>query len=265
MAKRKPAEQATETPATETRAGLPQIESPSISPAEPQPESKPAAAPAAEIAPTLAAKPGFRLKPRHKRMALLAASVTLAAALGSAVGAVATRNLAVAAKPAVDAAGFEERTAVQQSIAHLSKEIAALKSNLDAANRKAHSEMTMIAERLAAEQADIAGSITPPQTVPPTPSPQVATPLPMPRPSAEEIAAAQASVRPAVVPDWSLRAARDGVAYVEAHGEIYEAVLGAPLPGLGPVQTIKREAGRWVVVTPRGIIVSMRDRRYFEY
>jgi hypothetical protein len=30
------------------------------------------------------------------------------------------------------------------------------------------------------------------------------------------------------------------------------------------VQSVKRENGRWMVVTPRGIIVSMRDRRYFE-
>jgi hypothetical protein len=36
------------------------------------------------------------------------------------------------------------------------------------------------------------------------------------------------------------------------------------LPGLGPVQSIKKLEGRWVVTTPRGIIVSMRDRRYFE-
>ena len=34
--------------------------------------------------------------------------------------------------------------------------------------------------------------------------------------------------------------------------------------GLGPVEQIKRQDGRWVVVTPKGLIVSMRDRRYFE-
>ena len=266
MAEPKPA-QASETPATGTKAELPQIESPSISPAEPQPESTPVAdtAPLA-VASAPAAKPTFRLRPRHKRLALLAASVTLAAALGSVVGAITTRTLAAAPKPEATVAALEDRKAVQQSIAHLSKEIAALKTNLDATSRTAHSEMTKIAARLAAAEADITGSITPPQTVPPAAAPQeAATPLPVPRPSPAEIAAAQASVRLALVPDWSLRSARDGVAFVETHGEIYEAVLGAPLPGLGPVQTIKREGGRWMVVTPRGIIVSMRDRHYFEY
>jgi hypothetical protein len=36
------------------------------------------------------------------------------------------------------------------------------------------------------------------------------------------------------------------------------------LPGLGPVQSVKRQDGRWTVLTPKGIIVSLRDRRYFE-
>ena len=38
----------------------------------------------------------------------------------------------------------------------------------------------------------------------------------------------------------------------------YEAVPGADLPGVGRVQTIRRQDGRWVVVTPKGLIVSSR-------
>ena len=73
----------------------------------------------------------------------------------------------------------------------------------------------------------------------------------------------QPRARP-VVRDWSIRDAHGGYIYVEGHGDIYQIVPGAPLPGLGPVQSIKRLEGRWVVTTPKGIIVSMRDRRYFE-
>jgi hypothetical protein len=43
---------------------------------------------------------------------------------------------------------------------------------------------------------------------------------------------------------------------VQGHGDIYQVVPGAPLPGLGSVEQIKRQDGRWVVVTPKGIIVS---------
>ena len=70
--------------------------------------------------------------------------------------------------------------------------------------------------------------------------------------------------RPSIVPDWTIRETRDGLVYVQGHGDIYQVVPGAQLPGLGPVEQIKRQDGRWVVVTPKGIIVSMRDRRYFE-
>ena len=67
-----------------------------------------------------------------------------------------------------------------------------------------------------------------------------------------------------MVAGWTIRDTRNGYVYVESRGEIYQVQLGAPLPGLGPVQSVKRQHGRWVVLTPKGIIVSMRDRRYFE-
>jgi hypothetical protein len=66
------------------------------------------------------------------------------------------------------------------------------------------------------------------------------------------------------VQGWEIRDARDGYVYVQGHGDIYQVVPGAPLPGLGPVESVKRTDGRWVVTTRKGIIVSMRDRRYFE-
>ena len=39
---------------------------------------------------------------------------------------------------------------------------------------------------------------------------------------------------------------------------MFEVVPGANLPGLGKVETIRRQDGRWVVVTPKGFIVSQR-------
>jgi len=261
-----------ETGAAKPKADLPHVESPSISPAEPNKPERERLTPLTESAPAIfvapAAKPAFKFRPRHKRAALLAASLTLAAALGSAVGAMTTQHLAAAAKPPVDVAVTEERKAMQQSIAHLSQQVATLKMNLDVAARtahnemeKTHGEMTRLADRLAA--ADVTGTITSPQTVPATVASAAPAPTPLPPPRPATLAIAEPP-RPAIVPDWTLRSARDGMALVEGHGELYQAVLGAPLPGLGPVQTIKREDGRWMVVTPRGIIVSQRDRHYFD-
>jgi hypothetical protein len=199
-------------------------------------------------------RPHFILRPRHKRYALLAASVAIAAALGVIVGTAASGGFSKA--PAIDVAAVEENKAMQQSVARLSKEIASLKTSLEAANRSASSQIAKISERLNRESANITASIpTQQQTTP------ASAPLPPPRP---EAASVDSAPRMAILTDWSIRETRDGYVYVQGHGDIYQVVPGAPLPGLGPVEQIKRQDGRWLVVTPKGIIVSMRDRRYFE-
>jgi hypothetical protein len=62
-----------------------------------------------------------------------------------------------------------------------------------------------------------------------------------------------------ILRDWRISHARNGYVYVQGHGEVYRVVPGTPLPGLGAVEQIKRENGRWVVMTPKGIIASMRN------
>src|SRR6202142_401349 len=255
----------------QTKSELPSIESPPISPAtetsaiatdtpaiaiEPIAAATPAVKPIADAAPV--AKPRFVSRPRHKRYALLAASVTFAAALGAVVGALASGGYSTPARP--DVAAVEENKAMQQSIARLGKEITTLKTSLDQANKTAHTQIAKISERLEHATAEVTGSISAPQTTAP-----VLAPLPVPRP-AQRFAAVEPlpPARPSVVAGWIIRDIRNGYVYVENHGELYQVVLGAPLPGLGPVQSVKRQDGRWVVLTPKGIIVSMRDRRYFD-
>ncbi len=243
---------------SEIRTELPNVDSPPISPGtfaiEPI-AAAPAIEPIATPAPASATPPRFTLN----RNALLAASVAIAAAFGAVIGAVASGGFAAPAR--TDIAGLEERKAMQQSISNLTKEITTLKASVQAANKSAHTQIAKNTERLdQAAVADITGSIMTPQTVAP-----ISAPLPTPRP-APRVAALETPpiARPPVVQDWTIRDARDGFVYVQGHGDIYQVVPGAPLPGLGPVQSIKRQDGRWVVSTPKGIIVSLRDRRYFE-
>jgi len=260
---------------------LPSAEAPPLSPAseEPQPAlESPAAAPiAAEAA---APTPRLQLKPQYKRQALLAATVALAAGFGAVVGA-----MAWSSPPPHDVAGLQERKAMQQSIAHLSKQMASLKANLEKANKTAHVQIASVSERLNAAHSEITGiskrldAAPAPAPAParvaavapaPAPDPDItgsippaaqATDVPMPRP-APRIAAVES--RPTVVPGWRIRGARRGFVYVQNRGDIFQVVPGARLPGLGQVQAIRHQDGRWVVVTPRGIIVSQRDRRYFD-
>lgn len=287
MAKRKQDEAGSDTAAkSDDKAArgegeLPLIEAPSLSPqmqeAAPEPamimtpaaaqtpdapqESPPAeAAVDASVTATAPAASSslleFRIRPRHKRHAMLAASVVIAAAVGAVVGAAATGGFYK--QTSTDVVGAEERKAAQQSIARLSKEIGNLKASFEAANKSANAQFTKLTERLSREGAEITGAIKPPQTVPP--APQASAPLPPSRPAP----AAEVPQRPAIIADWTIRETRDGFVYVQGHGDVYQVVPGAPLPGLGPVEQIRRQDGRWVVVTPKGIIVSMRDRRYFE-
>jgi hypothetical protein len=266
--------------ATPAKAELPTVESPPISPGtetpaiatdaptpaiEPIVAAVPAIEPIAVVAPAVepiadaaqVAKPLFVLRPRHKRYALLAASVTFAAALGAVVGALASGGFStpVPAKP--DLVAIEQNQAMQQSIARLGKEITTLKAGLEQANKSAHVQLAKISDRLDHATAEITGSIAAPQTTVPVLTP----PRPQPRIAAVEPAP---PARMPVVLGWTIHDARNGYVFVENHGEIYQVALGAPLPGLGPVQSVKRQDGRWMVLTPKGIIVSMRDRRYFE-
>lgn len=269
---------------------LPSVESPSISPADlvktADTDLEPAATPIPELAaeapkaktafsdieftPLPLAAKRLLLRPRHKRYALLAASVAIAAALGGIIGALATGST-----PPVNTAAIEESKAMQQSMAKLAKEVTTLKANLDEANKvtraqvakidtKLDSRMARIDERLKKDADEVTGSISAPQTVAAAPA-AAPVPVPTPRP-APRIASAESlpMARLPIVPGWSIRDARGGYLYVESRGDIYQVVPGAALPGLGLVESIKRLEGRWVVKTPKGIIVSMQDRRYFE-
>ncbi len=260
------------------KSDLPTVESPSISPTTPEPKIEPAIepvaeaepasepiaiapAPATDIEPAEVSSPAtlkpFTFKARHKRYALLAASVVIAAALGAVIGAPASDGFGTSS-PRTDVAAAEERKAMEQSISRLAKEVTTLKTSLDAANKSAHSQMAKITERIdrTASAELITGSISALQTVAPVP-----TPRPAPRVAAVET---QSPARPTVIQGWTIRDARDGFVYVQGNGYIYQVVPGAPLPGLGPVASVTRQDGRWVVTTPKGIIVSMRNRHYFE-
>ena len=249
-----PAQAKSELPSVESPPISPGTEMPAIATDTPEPVIEPIVVPAPAIEPIAdtapAAKPRFVLRPRHKRYALLAASVTFAAV----VGALAGGGYSTPARP--DVAAIEQNKAMQQSIARLGKEITTLRAGIEQANQSAHSQIAKISERLKQASTEITGSTSAPQTT---------APLPLPRPP-QQIAAVEPAppARPSVVAGWTIRDTRNGYVYVESRGEIYQVQLGAPLPGLGPVQSVKRQDGRWVVLTPKGIIVSMRDRRYFE-
>jgi hypothetical protein len=59
-----------------------------------------------------------------------------------------------------------------------------------------------------------------------------------------------------VIEGWVLRNVYGGSALVEGRPGLIQVMPGDNLPGVGRVESIRREDGRWAVVTTRGLIVS---------
>jgi len=252
----------------EANSELPRVDSPPLSPAGGEPsvahegKIEPANSPSLSPAEVGQAKPlptaaRLKLRPRHKRVALLAASVTIAACIGAIAGALATAPKTQPPDTAALQSALQERQALTQSIDKLNKDIAALKSDIETGTKSARSQIAKINDKITerlnhASEPQTTGSIAV------APPPSVAVPTPQPRPDIRQ------EMRPVVLRDWRIFDVHNGRVAVEGHGEVFEIGIGAPLPGLGPVQQIKRDGGRWVVTTPKGIIVSQRDRRSFD-
>jgi len=87
---------------------------------------------------------------------------------------------------------------------------------------------------------DVTGTVSPPATA-------AAVPLPAPKP---EIA------RLPTVEGWVLRDVENGSALIEGRQGVYEVYAGDPVPGLGRIDAIRKQDGKWVVVTSKGLIVA---------
>jgi hypothetical protein len=59
-----------------------------------------------------------------------------------------------------------------------------------------------------------------------------------------------------VVGGWVLRDVGRGGALIEGRQGLYEVYAGDPVPGLGKVDAIRKQDGRWVVVTTKGLVVA---------
>jgi hypothetical protein len=77
----------------------------------------------------------------------------------------------------------------------------------------------------------------------------------IPTPVAAPNRAADANRLPTVV-GWRIRNIGNGGALIEGREGLYEVYAGDPLPGLGRVDAIRKQDGRWVVVTSKGLIVA---------
>ena len=58
------------------------------------------------------------------------------------------------------------------------------------------------------------------------------------------------------VEGWVLRDVAKGSALIESRRGLFEVFAGDNIPGVGRVDAIRKQDGRWVVVTSKGLIVA---------
>jgi hypothetical protein len=227
-----------------------------------------------------------------RRLSAMAAVIALAAVVGAISGAAATVGVMhFAANQPSAPVPVADNSALEASVARVDADVVALKANLDHTSKTGLSQFNKTSDRLdklekaqaepmaklaklsdavdklrsaqatapaqAAAAKETTGSIAPAQVAaaaPTAPAPaaapvQAAVPVPVPAPKPEV-------GRLPTVEGWRLRDVANGGALIESRAGLYEVYAGDPVPGLGRIDAIRRQDGRWVVVTSKGLIVA---------
>lgn len=210
-----------------------------------------------------------------RRISAMAAAVMLATVAGAVGGALATSGLGyvMGGNSAV-----ADSSALESSVVRIDADIVALKAGLEHTSRMGTSQFNKTSDRLdkvekaqaepaaklarlseavdklrvqpapaavaaaPAASREVTGSIAPAAAA-------AAAPVPLPAPKPE-------IARLPTVEGWVIRDAGHGSALIEGRQGVFEVYAGDPVPGLGRVDAIRKQDGKWVVVTSKGLIVS---------
>jgi hypothetical protein len=205
-----------------------------------------------------------------RRMSAMAAVVALATVAGALGGALATAGFGHLMSG--DAAAANS-SALEASIARIDADIVALKAGVEHTSKVATGQFNKTSDRLdkvekaqaepAAKLAKLSEAVDKLRAAPapvaaaaPVPAKEVTGSVPQP---AAVAAAAAAPPKPDVgrlprVEGWVLRDVANGGALIEGRQGVFEVYAGDPIPGLGRVDAIRKQDGKWVVVTSKGLI-----------
>jgi len=224
-----------------------------------------AARPAATVRPEArnAAPTAAREKPKS-RFPLLAATLALAAGLGGTIGAVGAPTLLHVAfgQPTGVGDSSPELQSIKGLVAQVATDLGALRTTLEQSGKVNIGQFAKATERLERAQAEAAAKIAKisegVERLERRPTAAAGTGQNDVTGSIATPPAAEAKPKPAIIEDYVVRRVFDGVALVEGRRGIVEVEPGATLPGAGRIEEIRRQDGRWVVVTSKGLIVSGR-------
>ena len=208
----------------------------------------------------------------NRRIAAIAAVVALAIAAGALGGALAT---AARMQAAGDDTATGGRQALEASVARIEADIQALRTGLEHTSKLGMSQFNKTSERLdrldkaqaepAAKLGRLSEAVDKLRAPTAAPVPVAAVPATVKEvtgsvtPPAEAASAAAPKTEVSRLPTiegWVLRDVARGGALIDGRRGIYEVYAGDFVPGLGRVDAIRRQDGRWVVVTTKGLIVA---------
>jgi hypothetical protein len=208
-----------------------------------------------------------------RRLAALAAVVALAVLTGAIGGALATVGLKHFAD---DDAATSGNRPLEASIARIDGDIAALKANIEQTAKTGMSQFSKASDRLdkvekaqaepAARLAKLSEAVDKLRSLS-TASPASVAAAPVaakevtgsiaPPATAAPVGAPKADVaRLPTLEGWVLRDVGNGGALIQGRQGMYEVYAGDAIPGLGRVDAVRRQDGRWLVVTSKGLIVA---------
>jgi hypothetical protein len=205
---------------------------------------------------------------RPRRLLPLAATIAVAAAVGGMAGSLATSGISTliaADHTAQPTAALEDGRPLQEAIAQLGADLTALRTKIDESAKSAGAQLSRLGERLdradraqadsAAKLAKLAESFehraaTASQPADPATTGSIGVTSP-----AQVRAAARPAGQP-IVEGWTLRNVYNGAAVIQGRIGLVEVEPGDTIPGLGRIETIRRQDGRWVVVTNRGLVIA---------
>lgn len=212
-----------------------------------------------------------------RRISALAAVIALAAVTGAIGGALATAGLGNMLGSDDTKTASAQSRALEETVMRIDADVAALKIGAERAGKqtaaqfgKTNDRLEKTADRLdkvekaqaepAAKLAKLSDTVEKLRTTPPAPAPAPVASLPS-KDVTGSISAPAPAPKPEVarlptVDGWVLREVADGGATIEGRPGIFEVYAGDPVPGLGRVDAIRKQDGRWVVVTSKGLIVA---------
>jgi hypothetical protein len=189
---------------------------------------------------------------------LLAASLAVAAGLGAVAGALGASAVATptaapapAPVPTTPTTEADDTQSLKATVAQLRADVSALRVTIETANKAASGQLAKITERFdrmeRERRADTGASK---ETTGSLLSGPAAAP-------AAASSAAGPAAAPPTVPGWAVRDVYRGVALIQGpRFGLIEVEAGDVIPGIGRVESIRKQDGHWVVTTSRGNIAS---------